>query len=80
MLLTVSHSSDLRELNFRVRPSAMGLRVFLFTFIKAGGEADHPHWIIFGDYNKMGRWMWQCYLCHVYSVYLKADNRRFSHI
>lgn len=51
----MSHGSDLREPNFRVRPNAMGLTVFLLhSLTKAGGEADHPHWIILGDYNKMG--------------------------
>lgn len=61
MLLTVSHSSDWMEPNLGVRPNAMGLRVFLLdSLTKAGGEVDHPHWIILGDYNKMGRWTWQC--------------------
>lgn len=33
----------------------MGLTVFLLhSLTKAGGEADHSHWIILGDYNKMG--------------------------
>lgn len=79
MLLTVSHSSDLREPNSRVRPNAMGLTVFLLhPLTKAGGEADYSHWIILGDYNKMGDGHGS--VCVMFILYLKADNRCFSHI